>query len=429
MLRNLAADFKEYPATMAFCALWVLVFAAMFVEDLAAGRIRTPDQVLFGTLSGGHRFGDMTVPELFGGEPWRAVTSTFVHYNVLHIGMNLYGMYLLGSMVESWYGPWQSVAIYTAIGGGGNLLSGLIRRGLAMIPPIHSGAGWLGDLLLGLVGRVFRTDPAIHSGGGSTVVLGLVALCAVVGWRSRTRFGDYLRAQMVGVLVLTALLGVISPMIDNWGHAGGATVGAAVGFAHRRLFRVAHRPIARLAGALAALVLVSCGAAQVRDDLREVRIRGVLATASARAELAKRTWVSMLILKQSYEEVARLALVSDRGHGPLAYMSPANEAFRRVLNTQLVLLDAARGTLGVGPTAEDFRRVRAQLVRLFTRPPTLQDRRESLARLDALVRHAALDLQAAQSGLDELKARYGPIDEPAPLRAPPPKAVARGPGP
>ena len=86
--------------------------------------------------------------------------------------MNLFVMYQLGGLVESWYGPWQFLAVYVVIGCGGNLLSALVRHALG-------------------------SDPRIASGGGSTVVLGLVALCAVVGWRSRTRIGDYLRSQMV----------------------------------------------------------------------------------------------------------------------------------------------------------------------------------------------------------------------------------------
>ena len=52
------------------------------------------------------------------------------------------------------------------------------------------------------------------------MVLGLVALCAVVGWRSRTRIGAFLRSQMVGLLIATAVLGQMVPIIDNWGHAG-----------------------------------------------------------------------------------------------------------------------------------------------------------------------------------------------------------------
>ena len=50
------------------------------------------------------------------------------------------------------------------------------------------------------------------------VVLGLVALCAVVGWRSKTRTGDYLRGQMVGALIFTAFLGLLPMLLQPFGR-------------------------------------------------------------------------------------------------------------------------------------------------------------------------------------------------------------------
>ena len=53
---------------------------------------------------------------------------------------------------------------------------------------------------------------------------------------------------MVGLLIATAVLGRMVPIIDNWGHAGGALTGAAIGFAHRILIRTAQRPVAKWVG-------------------------------------------------------------------------------------------------------------------------------------------------------------------------------------
>ena len=60
--------------------------------------------------------------------------------------------------------------------------------------------------------------------------MGLIGLGAVVGWRSRTARGNDLGWQMVKALGITGLLGIAFPRyIDNWGHAGGAIAGAALG--------------------------------------------------------------------------------------------------------------------------------------------------------------------------------------------------------
>ena len=68
---------------------------------------------------------------------------------------------------------------------------------------------------------------------------------------------------MVGVLIATALLGLMVEFVDNWGHTGGALTGAAIGFAHRILIQTAHRPVAKWLGGLAILLLIASGGAHV----------------------------------------------------------------------------------------------------------------------------------------------------------------------
>ena len=63
-------------------------------------------------IGDGHRFGDLALQDLADGEYWRLMTSTFVHFSVMHLVLNLIAMYQLGTMVESWYGSYQSVFIY-----------------------------------------------------------------------------------------------------------------------------------------------------------------------------------------------------------------------------------------------------------------------------------------------------------------------------
>jgi membrane associated rhomboid family serine protease len=406
MLRNLWNDLKDFPATMALGAAWVILFGWMVLASFGSPYPPTIAQILYKNVGGAHRFGDMTLAELYRGELWRTVTCTFVHYNILHIGMNLYGLYQLGCLVESWYGSAQFVSIYLLIGGGGNLLSGLIRRALG-------------------------SNPEIHSGGGSTVVLGLVALCAIVGWRSKTRVGDYLRRQMVGILLLTALLGMALPIIDNWGHAGGALVGAAIGFAHRLLTNARTSVAARWGGGVALAILLACGAAQLRDDRVESRLRNRLASAQAESKQAELIEANLHAINTFYRlasnrsDFEHSTFVSKsvwaaRSRPPKGNQVPeswlilnlSGREFQDALARTLAVLDATRPWLGTGATENDFVRLRSLLAHVLDRPPTQSAAREfqfhSAARefqfhWNALLRHARQNRTDAQAQREALE--------------------------
>jgi len=249
ILRTLLRECRDFPATISICIVWIAVFAAMAANQHSDGPALPWTRWLFSGINGGHRFGDLTAPEVAHGEIWRLVTCTFVHYSIVHIVLNLIAMYQLGTLVESWYGSPQFVFIYAVIAAFGNLIAILVR----------SINGW---------------DPRVESGGGSVVILGLVGLCAIVGWRLRSRIGRLLYRQMVVVLIVTGLFGIALPRyIDNWGHAGGAIVGALLGFGHSAFLRGVSKPRAWGAGILTGAVIVLCGAAQAIADRREAPAR------------------------------------------------------------------------------------------------------------------------------------------------------------
>src|SRR5262245_2592652 len=84
-IHGLAREFRNFPATMAFCSIWLLVFAAMLAVQLVEGEPTTAGRWLLLGLSDGHRFGDLALEDVARGQAWRLVTSTFVHYSVLHL--------------------------------------------------------------------------------------------------------------------------------------------------------------------------------------------------------------------------------------------------------------------------------------------------------------------------------------------------------
>jgi membrane associated rhomboid family serine protease len=330
MFRGLIREIRSYPVTFGICALWVLVYVLMVAMSIQQGQVITIRRLFFETTDA-HRLGSMTLNELRQGEIWRAVTATFVHFGILHLAMNVFGMYQLGCLVESWYGRAQFLAVYIVLGAGGNLLSGVLRYA----------TGARGD---------------VHSGGGSTVLMGLVALCAVAGWRSKTRVGEFLQRQMVKVLILTAILGFL-PRIDNWGHAGGALAGAILGFAHRALYRNRGTRSARIAGELAALILIAAAVAQYRDDRGEYPNRVQAQPLSSPVETYRRL--------QDVER-AYLTAVIPRRVGNREFMPKESRSALRIAQQTLRQTES---TLDRGATRSDYQRLRAILLATEQAPP------------------------------------------------------------
>ncbi|WP_422925850.1 rhomboid family intramembrane serine protease [Singulisphaera sp. PoT] len=398
IIRRIIDEFREFPASTTLGVAWIAVFVLMLGDYLYNTPHPSFKQILYGNFTPAHRYGDLTAYELFHGEIWRAITCTFVHYNLLHIGLNLYGLYQLGGLVEEWYGSWLFVTIYALIGGGGNILSALFRRALGL------------NLMM-------------HSGGGSTVVLGLVALAAVVGWRMKTRNGDYLRSQMVGILGFTAFLGVVLPIIDNWGHAGGAIMGALIGLGHQPLLRLMKGLVAPVTGILAGLILVSSGIAQVRDNRVEDRIQAKILAAQRQLEAADQTVRILAQVEFYYSQVVRLrAMAVSNGKarssaidGPGPYRRPkmgwpylniADPNFGRndavELPRHLEMLDSTKSKLAGPPTEADFKRVRELVAHLFDRPVTNDTWREFRNRWSNLLKKAVAQAMQARLSIEAL---------------------------
>ena len=403
-LRWLRDDFREFPATMVLGSLWLAVFAAMAADQWANGGGFSAAVVVSG-LHNGHRFGAMTLNDLAAGETWRTVTSTFVHFGLLHIGLNLYALYQVGSLVEEWYGTGPFLAIYVVTGGGGNVVSGLIRQQL-------------------------RSNPTVLSGGGSTVVMGLVALCAVASWRVRTEIGRSLRNQMLFFLGLTAALGVGLhvaglPAIDNWGHAGGALMGAIIGLADRRLVGLARGLFARGLGWAGLLTIVTCSAAQVSDVHDEDATRRRVAEAALRRVADdERLIVRLDEVRQVFRAVAGPhaiargksirqvprrpdpAAANGAASAAPARPDPGPEFYLTVVAASLKAIDTMEAGLSEAAGSDEFRRLRRLVAASLGDPPTVEELREFDARvaalLDRLRRDRARNLELAGGRSDRV---------------------------
>lgn len=134
---------------------------------------------------------------ILAGQYWRLVTPMFLHGGILHLGFNLYALYILGSRVERFFGPWRYLGLFLVSGISGNLFSFL-----------------------------FTSAPSL---GSSTAIFGLLAAEGTFIYQHRkligSRFSTALR-QIIQLAAINLLIG-LSPGIDNWGHLGGLLGGLA----------------------------------------------------------------------------------------------------------------------------------------------------------------------------------------------------------
>jgi membrane associated rhomboid family serine protease len=136
------------------------------------------------------------------GDWWRIFTSAFFHLGLIHLGFNMYVLYLYGPIAERLYGPLEFGLIYVLSAAGGSILT-------ILVDPFQEAAGASGAIF-GVVGLLFAASRRHHT------VLGREARVMVAG------IGTYL----VVLLVFTFVV----PNISWTGHLGGLTVGAVLGW-------------------------------------------------------------------------------------------------------------------------------------------------------------------------------------------------------
>ena len=183
------------------------------------------DFVTGGSLYGWLAYrGDFT-----GSQPWRMLTSTFMHASVLHLLFNMFSLFIFGPVIENAVGRARFAALYLLAGFGGSLAVLLLAPDQAVVGA--SGA------IFGLLGAFFIIQRRL---GGNN-------------------------AQLLVLIGLNVAFGFIVPNVAWQAHVGGLVVGAAVAAVY---MATRHRSkkavqIASVAGIGVALVAVTIAAVTV----------------------------------------------------------------------------------------------------------------------------------------------------------------------
>lgn len=180
-------------------------------------------------------------PRVVGAEPWRLLTSAFLHSpgTIVHVLFNLYALYVFGPMLESFLGRVRFLALYL-IGALGGSLGVLALYQLSIVTNGMSAQ---------VLGGFLAPSMALGASGAIFALMGAyLPLRKAIG----ANF-----TQLLVVLGINVVIGFVAPGIAWEGHLGGLVAGAAVGLVYVRTRRPEQRTAQAIAVAgIAAGILV-----------------------------------------------------------------------------------------------------------------------------------------------------------------------------
>ncbi len=214
---------SDAPVTYAVIAICVVVFLAEMFSGGASG------------LDGGGKLireGGLYAGGVADGEWYRIITSAFLHAGLIHLGFNMFALYILGTLLEPAIGSLRFAGIYVA-----SIL-----------------AGSLGVLVI---------NPNELSVGASGGIFGLMAGAFLI---ARDRGLDELASQIGFFVVLNLVFTFSIPNISIGAHIGGLVGGVVasllvIGLERRRPANAKAIEVALLVGLCAAVFVGSLLAA------------------------------------------------------------------------------------------------------------------------------------------------------------------------
>lgn len=175
--------------TPAVVVLNVLVFVAMVAKGVS---VMNPsiDHLL--------HWGANYAPRTAAGQWWRLLTNTFVHVGLIHIAMNMIGLWQIGGLVERLLGHRAFLLVYLVSGVCGSLAS----------------MWW---------------NPHVVSAGASGAVFGIFGVLGAYLIRHRQSFPAPIRSQLQNNVLffvgLNVVFGLQQTRIDMAAHLGGLVAG------------------------------------------------------------------------------------------------------------------------------------------------------------------------------------------------------------
>lgn len=136
-------------------------------------------------------------PSIRAGQYYRLFTGMFLHDGIMHLALNCYSLYVIGTQMESFLGKIKYLIIYVISGLAGALLSVIFSGNVASV-------------------------------GASGAIFGLLGSMLYFGYHYRVYLGNVIKSQILPLILINLSVGFIIPGIDNSAHIGGLIGGALI---------------------------------------------------------------------------------------------------------------------------------------------------------------------------------------------------------
>jgi membrane associated rhomboid family serine protease len=176
-------------------AVYVILIVLSITAAGGLGQLGSIDQNVIVTAGGQY---NVLVAQ---GQIWRIFTAMFLHFNLLHIGLNMFSLFLIGGVVEMMFGKWRYLVIYLGSGIAGGILT-------FYISPLNT-------LAAGASGAIFG-------------VFGALGVFYILNRQALGRYGGGAITQWLFWLGLNLVFGFSQPGIGIWDHIGGLVAGMII---------------------------------------------------------------------------------------------------------------------------------------------------------------------------------------------------------
>ncbi len=119
----------------------------------------------------------------------RLLSCAFLHGSIIHLLLNMYALYIIGTQVENYIGKGKFICIYLISAISGSLMSCIFSDAVSV--------------------------------GASGAIFGLLGALLYFGYHYRLYLGSVLKNQIIPLIIVNLILGFVMTGVDNAAHIGG----------------------------------------------------------------------------------------------------------------------------------------------------------------------------------------------------------------